>query len=160
MAFGDPLVGEPVVITAEDTLAFAGIAPPVLRVYPVVSHIIEKLDALTMPRQRPNTRVRDLPDIALLATTGPIDGGELRRAIEATFSYRATHTVPASVPPPPASWEAPYSAMAGFVREDNFGRVPGHGADFAQDGVPTAVHGYFGRLRHSLSRSLRSPGSR
>jgi hypothetical protein len=112
VAFGDPLAGEPDVITAEDTLAFAGIAPPTLRLYPVVSHIAEKLHALTMPRPRPNSRVRDLPDIALLATTGPIDGAELRRAIEMTFSFRGTHPVPTLIPSAPASWEAPYAAMA------------------------------------------------
>ena len=65
-----------------------------------------------MPRPRPNTRVRDLPDLALLATTGPIDGVVLRRAIEKTFEYRGTHAVPATVPPPPAFWEASYAAMA------------------------------------------------
>lgn len=112
VAFGDPLTGEPDVITAEDTLAFAGIAPPAIRLYPVVSHIAEKLHALTMPRQRPNSRVRDLPDIALLATTGAISGAALRSAIESTFAFRATHAVPGSVPPPPIIWEAPYAVMA------------------------------------------------
>ena len=112
VAFGDPLIGEPDVVTAEDTLAFAGIAPPALRLYPVVSHIAEKLHAFTMPRRRPNSRVRDLPDIALLATTGRIDATELRRAIETTFDFRSTHLVPAAVPAPPEFWEAPYAAMA------------------------------------------------
>lgn len=112
VAFGDPLIGEPDVVTATDTLGFAGIAPPALRLYPVVSHIAEKLHALTMPRRRPNTRVRDLPDIALLATTGPIDGKLLREAIERIFEFRSTHAVPATVPAPPEFWEAPYAAMA------------------------------------------------
>ncbi len=75
VAFGDPLVGEPDIVTGDDILGFAGIAPPSLRLYPVVSHIAEKLHAFTMPRPRPNTRVRDLPDLALLATTGPIEWG-------------------------------------------------------------------------------------
>jgi hypothetical protein len=112
VAFGDPLIGEPDVITAEDTLGFAGIAPPAIRLYPVVSHIAEKLHALTMPRLRPNSRVRDLPDIALLATTGPIDAAALRRAIEMTFAFRGTHPVPTSIPPAPGFWDAPYAAMA------------------------------------------------
>jgi hypothetical protein len=112
VAFGDPLIGEPDVITAEDTLAFAGIAPPLIRLYPVVSHIAEKLHALTLPRPRPNTRVRDLPDVALLATTGPIDGADLRRAIETTFAFRNTHPIPSVVPIPPDSWEGPYGRMA------------------------------------------------
>ena len=112
VAFGDPLVGEPDAVTADDTLGFAGIAPPTLRLYPVVSHVAEKLHALTMPRPRPNSRVRDLPDIALLATTGPIDGKLLREAIGRTFEFRATHSVPAELPTPPDFWAAPYVAMA------------------------------------------------
>jgi hypothetical protein len=112
VAFGDPLIGEPDIVTAEDMLGFVGVAPPTLRLYPVVSHIAEKLHALTMPRARPNSRVRDLPDIALLATTGPIDGRLLRQAIEKTFEFRSTHAVPAVVPEPPDFWEAPYAAMA------------------------------------------------
>ncbi|MDY7095442.1 MAG: nucleotidyl transferase AbiEii/AbiGii toxin family protein [Acidobacteriota bacterium] len=112
VAFGDPLVGEPDIVVAEDTLGFAGIDPPALRVYPVVSHIAEKLHAMTMPRTRPNSRVRDLPDIALLATTGQIDGELLRKAVNTTFQFRNTHAVPSTVPTPPDSWEAPYAEMA------------------------------------------------
>jgi len=112
VAFGDPLVGEPDLVVADDHLSFSGIAPPALRLYPVVSHIAEKLHAFTMPRSRPNTRVRDLPDIALLATTGSIDGAKLRLALERTFGFRGTHSLPASVPAPPAFWEKPYAALA------------------------------------------------
>jgi hypothetical protein len=112
VAFGDPLVGEPDIIMAEDTLGFAGIAPPTLRLYPVVSHIAEKVHALTMPRSRPNSRVRDLPDIALLATTGPIEGKLLRQAIDTTFEFRSTHPIPTTTPIPPGFWEAPYATMA------------------------------------------------
>jgi len=112
VAFGDPLVGEPDLAVADDLLGFAGIAPPTLRLYPVVSHVAEKLHALTMPRRRPNSRVRDLPDIALLATTGAIQGVKLRLALERTFEFRGTHSLPASVPSPPAFWAEPYSKMA------------------------------------------------
>ena len=112
VAFGDPLVGEPDLAVADDLLSFAGIAPPTLRLYPVVSHVAEKLHALTMPRSRPNTRTRDLPDIALLATTGEIKEEELLLAFERTFRFRGTHSLPKSVPAPPAFWEDPYAAMA------------------------------------------------
>jgi len=112
VAFGDPLVGEPDIVVAEDTLGFAGIAPPTLRLYPVVSHVAEKLHGLSMPRSRPNSRVRDLPDLALLATTGPIEGRRLRRAIDRTFEFRGTHPVPAFISEPPDTWETPYAAMA------------------------------------------------
>lgn len=58
VAFGDPILGEPDIAMAEDTLAFVGIAPPRLRLYPIVTHIAEKLHAYTMPRARPNSRVK------------------------------------------------------------------------------------------------------
>ena len=35
VAFGDPILGEPDVVIAEDVLGFAGIAPPTLRLYPL-----------------------------------------------------------------------------------------------------------------------------
>lgn len=34
VVFGDPILGEPEVVVADDTLAFAGIAPPTVRIYP------------------------------------------------------------------------------------------------------------------------------
>jgi hypothetical protein len=115
VAFGDPIFGEPEVVVAEDLLGFAGVAPPTLRLYPLESHIAEKLHAYTMPRPRPNSRVKDLPDLALLATVRPLDAKRVRAALEQTFSFRKTHTLPATVPAPPDAWGTPYAAMA---RED------------------------------------------
>ena len=112
VAFGDPILGEPEIVTADDTLAFAGVAPPVLRLYPIETHIAEKLHAYTLIRPRPNTRVKDLPDIALLATMQPLDAERLRMALAQTFEFRGTHAVPSSVPDPPASWSTPYRELA------------------------------------------------
>jgi hypothetical protein len=114
-AFGDPMLGEPDVMVAEDVLAFAGIAPPTLRLYPIETHIAEKLHAYTIPRERPNSRVKDLPDLALLATAQPLDAKRLRTALEQTFTFRKTHALPVAVPAPLEAWRAPYAAMA---RED------------------------------------------
>lgn len=59
VAFGDPILGEPEVVVAEDVLAFAGIAPPTLRLYPIETHIAEKLHAYTMlHRRRGDARAR------------------------------------------------------------------------------------------------------
>jgi hypothetical protein len=115
VAFGDPILGEPEVVVADDVLAFAGIAPPSLRLYPIETHIAEKLHAYTMPRPRPNSRVKDLPDLALLATAQIIEAKRLRAALEQTFTFRETHSLPVMLPEPPPSWETPYAAMA---RED------------------------------------------
>jgi hypothetical protein len=112
VSFGDPILGEPETVAADDVLAFAGIAPPVVRLYPIETHIAEKLHAYTMPRARPNTRIKDLPDIALLATTRPLEAVRLRSALERTFEFRATHSLPSSFPEPPASWSIPYREMA------------------------------------------------
>jgi hypothetical protein len=100
-AFGDPMVGPPEIVVAEDVLGFAGIAPPTLRIYPIETHIAEKLHAFTMPRARPNSRVKDLPDLALLASAGPLEAERLRAALEQTFTFRKTHALPAALPAPP-----------------------------------------------------------
>lgn len=115
VAFGDPILGEPDVVVAEDVLAFAGIAPPTLRLYPIETHIAEKLHAYTMPRARPNSRVKDLPDLALLATAQTIEAKRLRAALEQTFTFRKTHSLPVMLPDPLPAWVTPYAAMA---RED------------------------------------------
>jgi len=112
VAFGDPILGEPDIFVGEDVLAFAGIAPPTLRLYPIESHIAEKLHAYTMPRERENSRVKDLPDIALLAMSREIDSDRLREALEQTFTFRDTHALPALTPDPPASWAEVYKRMA------------------------------------------------
>lgn len=111
IAFADPIYGEPDVAVAEDVLRFAGIAPPTLRLYPLETHLAEKLHAYTLPRKRPNSRVKDLPDIALLAGVREIEAEHLRRAFEQTFSSRKTHPLPVSLPPPPLAWAAPYTRM-------------------------------------------------
>lgn len=115
VAFGDPILGEPDVMVAEDVLGFAGIAPPTLRLYPVETHVAEKLHAYTLPRRYPNSRVKDLPDLALLATARRLDAKRLRAALEQTFAFRKTHPLPIMVPAPLEAWRAPYAAMA---RED------------------------------------------
>lgn len=112
VVFGEPMLGEPEERMADDVLGFAGILPPRLRIYPIETHIAEKLHALTMPRVRPNSRVKDLPDIALLAGAQPIEARRLRQALEQTFAFRGTHPLPTTFPEPSPAWATPYAAMA------------------------------------------------
>lgn len=112
IAFGDPLTEPADIIAGHDVLRFAGIPPPEVCVVPIETHIAEKLHAYTVPRTRPNSRVKDLPDLALLATARPMEASRLRTAIQRTFEYRATHPVPSHVPEPPENWGGVYSAMA------------------------------------------------
>lgn len=115
IAFADPIFGDPDIVVADDILGFAGIEPPSLRVYPLETHLAEKLHAYTLPRTRPNSRVKDLPDMALLASVREIDGRQLRAALEQTFQSRKTHLMPGALPAPPPTWAAPYARM---VAED------------------------------------------
>jgi len=115
VVFGEPMFGPCDTVVAEDLLAFAGIPPPQLVLCPVELHIAEKLHAYTMPRARPNSRVKDLPDMALLGTLRPLDANGLRSVIERSYAYRNTHEMPRRLPDPPASWAIPYADM---VQED------------------------------------------
>lgn len=112
VGFGDVLTEPPEAIEGSDFLSFAGVPRARHRIYPRVVHIAEKLHACTLPRPRENSRVKDLPDLALLAQIGPLESVSIRRALEATFGFRKTHELPASLPPPPSSWASRYERMA------------------------------------------------
>jgi hypothetical protein len=112
VAAGDVVAVPPDVVEGTRFLTFAGVRPGQLRLYPREVHVAEKLHAMTLPRTRPNSRVKDLPDVALLAMTGPFQGRSLRAALERTFAFRATQPVPARVPDPPPTWADAYARMA------------------------------------------------
>lgn len=112
VAVAEPIVGAVDQLVGSRLLEFAGVNPPIIRVYPIESHVAEKLHAYTLPRDRPNSRVKDLPDIALLASTRALRSGELRAALERTFAARATHELPPAVPAPPSQWEDLYARLA------------------------------------------------
>ncbi len=112
IGFGDPVFGAPQTLVAPDDLGFIGIPPPSVKVYPLETHIAEKLHAYTLPRTLPNSRVKDLPDLALLASTQPLTATAVRTALAQTFSFRATHPVPHTLPAPPHAWTEPYDRLA------------------------------------------------
>jgi hypothetical protein len=51
VAFGDPMLDAPETVVAADVLGFAGIAPPTIRLYPLETHIAEKLHAYTRSKR-------------------------------------------------------------------------------------------------------------
>lgn len=112
VAVADALTATPELIVGSDFLDFVEIAPVHFRIYPRVTHVAEKLHAYTLPRERPNTRVKDLPDLALLAQTGAFAADALRSALESTFAFRATHDLPDELPLPPSAWATPYARTA------------------------------------------------
>lgn len=114
VSFADAIYGDPVEVIGGDAFDFIGVPAITVRAYPAGSHLAEKLHAYTLPR-RPgseNSRVKDLPDIALIATLDGLAAAEIRAAIEKTFAFRGTHPVPANLPDPPSSWADRYARLA------------------------------------------------
>ncbi|MBK8097550.1 MAG: nucleotidyl transferase AbiEii/AbiGii toxin family protein [Planctomycetes bacterium] len=109
---GEPIFGASESMVAPDVLGFAGVPPPTLTLCPLEAHIAEKLHAYTLPRSRPNSRVKDLPDLALLSTVRALDAVTLRSILDRVFAHRGTHPMPTRLPDAPATWSRSYVAMA------------------------------------------------
>jgi predicted nucleotidyltransferase component of viral defense system len=76
-------------------------------------HFAEKLHALTRDYgDRPNTRIKDFPDLLILIEVGLAPDRDLWAAVESVFAARATHAVPTQLPPPPETWRAKYAELA------------------------------------------------
>jgi hypothetical protein len=112
ISVGDILVDSLQQIRCADWLAFANIAPPLVTMTSREQQFAEKLHTYTWPHSEPNSRVRDLVDLVLLARSN-LDVGLLGVAIRATFDRRGTHPLPAELPPPVESWKDPFDALAG-----------------------------------------------
>jgi predicted nucleotidyltransferase component of viral defense system len=95
-------------------------------VYPVAQSIAEKVHALTLPRDRENSRARDLVDLVWFAERFSVSSSELIDAAVATFAVRADHPWPPSLSVPPASWVKPYARLrteVGLVPETPDGAI-------------------------------------
>ena len=113
VGIGDAVLEPLEVIKGRDWLGFAGIATPSLYLIPRERQFAEKLHAYTLPRQgAANTRVRDLVDMALLIQSGTLARSRVTEAIRLTFERRKPHTLPNTLPVPPAEWQKPYEALA------------------------------------------------
>jgi hypothetical protein len=72
----------------------------------------EKIHAYTLPRGSPNSRVKDLVDLALLIADNQLDRRRVINALHLTFDRRGTHTLPSSMSVPPPEWQMPFRALA------------------------------------------------
>jgi hypothetical protein len=118
VGFSDSTSWSPDPIETSELLAFAGIEPIRIPALPLPQHIAEKVHAYTRRygvSGRESTRPKDLVDILLIAGSESLDASSTRRALVATFGERALQPLPASLPPPPASWEEPYRRLASEV---------------------------------------------
>lgn len=109
---GDVVMDPPERARMRDWLGFAGIAPPAVPMIQREQQLAEKLHAYTLPRTAPNSRVRDLVDMVLLIQSGTLEPGRVVEALHATFSRRATHSVPEALIPPPEEWNSPFARLA------------------------------------------------
>jgi len=96
----------------KDLLAFAGISPSIFPMIPREVQFAEKLHAYTLPRAVPNSRVRDLVDMALLIREGKLSLDKTRSAVSAVFARRKTHEIPVTLEPAPTSWEERFAEMS------------------------------------------------
>lgn len=110
---GDVIVEPVEFLRTRDWLGFAGVAPPDVPVIQREQQFAEKLHAYTLPRPAaPNSGVRDLVDLVLLIRSGTLDATRVVECLRQTFARRDTHPVPRTLEAPPASWTAPFAALA------------------------------------------------
>ncbi len=113
VGMGDVTIQPTELLEGKNWLGFAGIDPVKFAAISKEQQFAEKLHAYTLPRlEGTNSRVKDVVDMALLLRLGTLDGERLREAIRKTFALRDTHVLPVVLPEPPASWDAPYRALA------------------------------------------------
>jgi len=153
IGFGDPLVGRPDTIATSDLLAFAGIEPVHVPAVPLSQHLAEKVHAYTRTygeAQQPSTRPKDLIDILLIASVEPLAAAELREALERTFTSRAGHALPGSLPPPPPAWANPYARLAAQVGLDaDLAAAFAHAAAFVDPVLDGSAAGHWAPERGS-----------
>ena len=112
VGIGDVILEPVEALTTRDWLAFAAIPSPSVTMIAREQQFAEKIHAYTLPRSKPNSRVRDLVDLYLLIASASLDSDRCTEALRRTFERRATHDLPRELTPPPADWERPFQAMA------------------------------------------------
>ncbi|MEX1255076.1 MAG: nucleotidyl transferase AbiEii/AbiGii toxin family protein [Dehalococcoidia bacterium] len=120
VSFGDPPGAQPDLVRGLDLLGFAGIPPVEVPSLPLEQHVAEKVHAYTRTYGvgEASTRVKDLIDLVMIESSFDFLAGRLRLALQATFDARASHPVPAKLPPPPHEWRTAYRRMAAEVGLD------------------------------------------
>lgn len=123
VGFDAPAPDQVDLVPGRDLLAFAGIPAVPIPTLPLPLHVAEKLHAYTRvygDGRFASTRVKDLVDLVLIATSSTLRAGDLADALTQTFARRDTHPLPESLPKPPADyWPPAYATMAGRVGLDS-----------------------------------------
>jgi hypothetical protein len=99
------------VLECRDWLGFARIERCKVLMIPREQQFAEKLHACTLARSNPNSRVKDLVDLALLSGSGDLNSQRLLDALQLTFARRATYAMPAELTALPTESQAPSSFL-------------------------------------------------
>jgi hypothetical protein len=116
VSIGDGWIDDKDSLQPRDWLAFAGVPPLGFPATTIEQQLAEKIHSYTMPRQKPNSRVKDLADIVLLTRNFTINNERMSDSLKRTFKLRATHSLPAELSPPPAAWGNRFSALADEIK--------------------------------------------
>jgi Nucleotidyl transferase AbiEii toxin, Type IV TA system len=109
---GDIVIHPVEIIETRDWLAFAGIERSQVPLIAREQQFAEKIHAYTLPRNTPNSRVKDLVDMALLVGDNTLDRQRILNALRLTFERRETHPLPKTLDPPPSEWTTPFQTLA------------------------------------------------
>jgi hypothetical protein len=139
-AIGDAVMQPLEVLECRDWLDVAGIERCRVLMIPREQQLAEKLHAYTLPRSNPNSRVKDLVDLALLSGSGDLNSQRILDALRLTFERRATHVMPAELAAPPTEWQLPFQALA------------------EECGLPNDIATVFGTVREFLEKVLAREG--
>ena len=112
VSIGDGWIDDQDNLEPRDWLAFAGIPPLGFPATTVEQQLAEKIHSYTLPRQKPNSRVKDLVDIVLLTRSFKINKERMAASLKRTFKLRKTHSIPGELSSPPAAWGKTFSELA------------------------------------------------
>ena len=109
----DMLMDRPKEIDGMDLLAFAEIPPIKILCYPLTQQVAEKIHALSRTYQSGEvSRVKDVVDILLIATSERFSSRKLRDSITSTFQNRNSSDLDTSIPRINSIYSRDYASMA------------------------------------------------
>jgi hypothetical protein len=117
---GTSMCGTPDLVAPMTPLSIAGLVRPPYRTFPLADHLADKLCATigvyrTGRPTRSSTRIKDLVDIALIASTQRVSGPALRSAIIANAAHRELVIPDKFAVPDETSWRRGYPKVAAGV---------------------------------------------
>lgn len=109
----DMLMDQPKEIDGMDLLAFAEIPPIKILCYPLTQQVAEKIHALSRTYQSGEvSRVKDVVDILLIASSEHFSSRKLRDSITSTFQNRNSSDLDTSIPRINSIYSRDYASMA------------------------------------------------